>query len=160
MVSISPFGQTGPYRDWVGSELVLFNMGGVAYETPVGGVTDRETQPPLKGPGYQAYFVSGWLAATAALVGLFQRQVAGGGQLIDISEHEAIASMLRPNVARVSYEEEITVRQSGGAIRYKPCKDGYFIGLGMGHAQKGQQGHTAQCLRDRGMQLGHDTLLR
>ena len=132
MVSISPFGQTGPYRDWVGSELVLFNMGGVAYETPVGGVTDRETQPPLKGPGYQAYFVSGWLAATAALVGLFQRQVAGGGQLIDISEHEAIASMLRPNVARVSYEEEITVRQSGGAIRYKPCKDGYFIGLGMG----------------------------
>jgi crotonobetainyl-CoA:carnitine CoA-transferase CaiB-like acyl-CoA transferase len=132
MVSISPFGQTGPYRDYVASELVLFNMGGVAYETPAGAVTDRETQPPLKGPGFQSYFVTGWLAATAALIALYQRQATGEGQSIDISEHEAISSMLRPNVARLSYGDEITVRQSTGVIRYKPCKDGFFIGLGIG----------------------------
>jgi crotonobetainyl-CoA:carnitine CoA-transferase CaiB-like acyl-CoA transferase len=139
MISISPFGQTGPYRDYIASELVLFHMGGVGYETPVGGVTERETQPPLKGPGYQAYFVSGWMAATAALVALFHREVTGEGQFVDISEHEAIASMLRPNVARLSYQEEITVRQSVGAIRYKPCKDGYFIGLGMGQNDQAWQ---------------------
>ena len=54
MVSISPFGQTGPYRDYVGSELVLFHMGGIGYETPAGDVTNPEREPPLKGRGTRA----------------------------------------------------------------------------------------------------------
>jgi crotonobetainyl-CoA:carnitine CoA-transferase CaiB-like acyl-CoA transferase len=135
MVSISPFGQTGPYRDYVGSELVIFQMGSVGYETPSTDVTDPETQPPLKGPGYQGYFAAGWLAATGALTGLFHREVLPGeGQLIDISEQEAVANMVRPNVTRYSYAGEVPPRVNAGpgGVRFKPCKDGFFVGLGVG----------------------------
>ena len=130
MVSISPFGQTGPYRDYVGSELVLFHLGGIGYETPAGDVTDLESEPPLKGPGYQSYFVTGWMAATTAFIGLYHREVTGEGQHIDISEHEAIASTQRPNITRFSYAEELPGREGTGIPRFKPCKDGYFAGYG------------------------------
>jgi crotonobetainyl-CoA:carnitine CoA-transferase CaiB-like acyl-CoA transferase len=132
MVSISPFGQTGPYRDYVGSELVLFQMGGVGYETPLMSVTDPETQPPLKGPGYQAYMVAGWMAAATTTIGLYHREVFGEGQHIDVSVHEAMASMVRPNVARFSYAHEVPKRESSGFLRRMPCKDGYMTGLGVG----------------------------
>ena len=130
MVSISPFGQTGPYRDYVGSELVLFHMGGIGYETPAGDVTDLEKEPPLKGPGYQSYFVTGWMAATTAFIGLYHREMTGEGQHIDISEHEAIASTQRPNITRYSYADELPGREGTGIPRFKPCKDGYFAGYG------------------------------
>ena len=48
LTSISNFGQTGPYRDWAGSELVLFGMGGEMYSM---GLADRE---PLKMGGTAA----------------------------------------------------------------------------------------------------------
>ncbi len=131
VVSVSPFGQTGPYRDYVGSELVLFQAGGIGYETPIGEVTDKESQPPLKGPGYQSYFMAGWLAATSTFVGLYHREVTGLGQHIDISEHEAIASTQRPNVTRYSYAGEVPHREPAGAPRFKPCKDGYLAGFGV-----------------------------
>ena len=132
MVSISPFGQNGPYRDYYGSELVLFHMGGIGYETPRGEVTDPENEPPLKGPGYQAYFTAGYMAATSAVVGLFQREITGEGQHIDISEQEAIASTQRPNITRYSYSGEVVPRDDTtmGMLRIKPCKDGYFVGFG------------------------------
>jgi crotonobetainyl-CoA:carnitine CoA-transferase CaiB-like acyl-CoA transferase len=129
MVSISPFGQTGPYRDYVGSELVLFHMGGIGYETPLNDVTDLENQRPLKGPGYQAYFASGWLASTTAMVALFHREITGEGQHIDISEQEAIASTERPKIALYSYSDEVFSRLGNGIPRFKQCKDGYFAGL-------------------------------
>ena len=34
VVSISPFGQTGPYRDWKGSELIEWAMSLTGYNTP------------------------------------------------------------------------------------------------------------------------------
>ena len=48
-------------------------------------VTDLEKQSPLKGPGYQGYFASGWMAATCTSVALFHREVMGEGQFVDIS---------------------------------------------------------------------------
>jgi len=130
MVSLSPFGQTGPHSDYAASELILFHAGGIGYETPIGEVTDRVHQQPLKGPGYQSYFMAGWVAALSTFVGLFHKQVNGVGQYIDISEQEAIASTQRPNVTRYSYAEEVYHREAAGGARFKPCKDGYFAGFG------------------------------
>ena len=129
MVSISPFGQTGPYRDYHGSELVLFHMGGIGYETPTNDVTNLEEERPLKGPGYQAYFAGGWMAATCAMVALFHRELTGEGQHVDISEQEAIASTQRPKIAQYSYTGDVPSRAGSGIPRFKPCKDGYVAGL-------------------------------
>ncbi|NIO06586.1 MAG: CoA transferase, partial [Deltaproteobacteria bacterium] len=53
MTSLSNFGQTGPYRDYRATEIVLDGMGG--WSTIIGH-PDRE---PLKPGGSQAQFVSG-----------------------------------------------------------------------------------------------------
>ena len=42
MVSISPFGQTGPYRDYKAGDLVSTAMGGMAY------CTGEEDRPPIR----------------------------------------------------------------------------------------------------------------
>ena len=53
MTSISPFGQTGPYRDWKGSDLVEWAMSLTGYNTPTL-VNDTERENPLRAPGRQA----------------------------------------------------------------------------------------------------------
>ncbi len=46
VVSISPFGQTGPYRDWSGSDLIEWAMSLTGYNTPTL-VDDEERENPV-----------------------------------------------------------------------------------------------------------------
>ena len=46
MVSITPFGDSGPYRAYKASELVTYHVSGLGYVTPRG-ATDP-ARPPLK----------------------------------------------------------------------------------------------------------------
>lgn len=126
MTSISPFGQTGPHSQHKGSELVCFQMGGTGYETPRETVTDLQRQPPLKGGGHQGQLTAGWLAAVATMVALFHRRVTGRGQHVDISEQEALASTVRPNVTMYSYEGRNLGRLKDTFARILPCNDGYI----------------------------------
>ena len=49
MTSITPFGQTGPLRNYQGNDLVAINAGAEAFGNPDEGVKDPENDPPLKG---------------------------------------------------------------------------------------------------------------
>ncbi|MBI3797719.1 MAG: CoA transferase, partial [Deltaproteobacteria bacterium] len=49
MCSITPFGLTGPYKDYKAYELTLTNGGGWAWLSP--GASDRSDSPPLKAFG-------------------------------------------------------------------------------------------------------------
>jgi crotonobetainyl-CoA:carnitine CoA-transferase CaiB-like acyl-CoA transferase len=79
MVSITPFGQTGLYRDFKATELTAFAMGGVMSLT---GEPDRE---PLKSGGSQAQYQGGLHAFSAATVVAFGAMMNGLGQHVDIS---------------------------------------------------------------------------
>ncbi|MBI2872795.1 MAG: CoA transferase [Chloroflexi bacterium] len=125
LTSISPFGQTGPYSHYKGSELVCFQMAGIGYETPWGTVTEPQRQQPLKGGGHQAQLTAGWMAASATMVALFHRRVTGHGQHVDLSEQETLASTVRPNITWYSYEGRIPGRIKDTFARISPCKDGY-----------------------------------
>ena len=81
MAAISPFGQTGPYRDFKGGELISWHVGGLGYETPAHAVTDPDSQPPLKLAGQQAMHLSGWAAATGVMLALAHRDSTGKGQI-------------------------------------------------------------------------------
>ena len=59
--SVSNFGQTGPYRDWRGSEIIFYGMGGELYST---GVAEKE---PLKLGGTVGLYQSGVMTAVATL---------------------------------------------------------------------------------------------
>src|SRR5580704_15599596 len=53
LTSITPFGQTGPYRDWKGSDLIEFAMSLTGYNTPTL-VDDVAKENPLRAPGHAA----------------------------------------------------------------------------------------------------------
>jgi crotonobetainyl-CoA:carnitine CoA-transferase CaiB-like acyl-CoA transferase len=86
VTSITPFGQTGPYKDYKAYDLNCFHTGVVGYETPFNYVTDPENEPPLKASGQQADLLAGWTAATATMCAVFHRELIGKGQHVDISE--------------------------------------------------------------------------
>ena len=74
MVSITPYGQTGPYRDYKSSALISSASGGQAY------ICGEPGEPPLTPPGPQAYYTAGLFAANGILLALLQRRLSGRGQ--------------------------------------------------------------------------------
>lgn len=133
VTSITPFGQTGPWRNYKATELISFHAGGIGSRTP-GGVTDPLKEPPLKAAGHQAEFMGGVVGATATMVAVFAREMSGKGQHVDVSVQEAVASTTFGDIANWTYERKVTPRTTefgmvggGGLI---PCRDGYITVLG------------------------------
>lgn len=132
MVSISNFGQTGPYRDYKATDIVEYAMGGLMY---IFGAYDRE---PLKHAFNQAQFKAGTDAASAALMALYHQRMTGQGQQVDVSIQEAVASGLRDVVNNYTYTGAIRRRQpnhSGDMQRIRATADGFLLpnpGLGSG----------------------------
>ena len=124
MVSISNFGQTGPYRDYRAADIVEYAMGGLMY---IFGNYDRE---PLKHALHQAQFKGGTDAASAALMALYHQRLTGQGQHVDVSIQEAMASGLRDVVDNYTYTGAIRRRQpnhSGDLTRLRATSDGYIL---------------------------------
>jgi len=128
MTSITPFGQSGPYRDYRATDLISFNMGGLGFATP-GMVDNPDEEPPLKGGGHMADFAAATTAAVATMCAVFARKATGLGEHIDVSEQEAVASFYR-----VPITEYLFTQQTRGRVRTGPfrsvagmllCQDGY-----------------------------------
>jgi crotonobetainyl-CoA:carnitine CoA-transferase CaiB-like acyl-CoA transferase len=118
IVSLSPFGLTGPYRDRDADELTLLAMAG--WLNQVGEVG----RPPLKSAGRMVGMtIPGLYGAYAALAALRARRRSGHGQRIDIGAMEAILSASR--YFETTYEYFGTVIQRMGASQIYPCADGY-----------------------------------
>ena len=88
MTSITPFGQSGPYRDYLGSELIAQAMGGLMY------VQGDDNKPPCVAPCDQASQLSSLHAAYGTLAALANRNKTGLGQHIDVSMQEIVAHLL------------------------------------------------------------------
>src|SRR5712692_7151556 len=86
--SISSFGQTGPYRDRLGYDLVAFAMSGIMASTGEAG------RPPIRMSVPVADLAAGHYASTAILAALSRRLVTGRGDYIDLSLHDSIVSWL------------------------------------------------------------------
>lgn len=82
--SVTPFGQTGPYRDYKGSELIGQAVGAVMHTV---GLPDRE---PLKIGGYAALYTTGMSAFSATMLALHARDLEGYGQHVDVSAMETM----------------------------------------------------------------------
>jgi crotonobetainyl-CoA:carnitine CoA-transferase CaiB-like acyl-CoA transferase len=125
VTSISDFGQTGPYKDWVASDAVLEAMGGMMFKA---GLPERE---PLIPPGALASDVAGILACYATLCAWYQRRTHGRGQHIDLAALLAIAqttdwSFSNAGVSRAQSAPYGERRMGSGPV-YKiyACKGGY-----------------------------------
>ena len=138
MTSISNFGQSGPYRDWRGSELIFYGMGGELYST---GVAEKE---PLKLGGTVGLYQAGSMAAYATLGGVIAAQDEGVGQHVDISLMEVQAGSIDRRMSMLlayQYNREISGRtllgEASGSGGYPsgvyPCADGFFQVTGGGN---------------------------
>ncbi len=81
--SITGFGQTGPWRDRAGYDLMIQGMGGLM---SLGGAPDG---PPMKTGVAVADLMTGMYAATAVLAALVRRAATGEGCHIDLSLFDA-----------------------------------------------------------------------
>ncbi len=107
-VALTPFGQSGPYRDYAAEELQVVHGGGWGWLTP--GCSDRDDLPPLKPFGHQADFQAGFGAATAALAAVDRAQRTGEGDHLDYSAASHVATMLEAGFIAWSYLREIPSR--------------------------------------------------
>jgi len=82
MVSITPFGQTGPYK--TGKPITSNSCGAGGMSIGTGDPNREPLTMPLSQGGYEA----GLSAATGILAALLAREKTGKGQFIDISEVE------------------------------------------------------------------------
>ena len=122
-VSITPFGQTGPYKDYKASDLIGFAMGGYMY------VTGWPHTPPNRLWGSQAYHTASNRAFIATLIALYDRLNTGQGQYVDVSMQEAVsATTEHVNIAYL-YEGAPAIRcgfrHGGQFVATWRCKDGY-----------------------------------
>ena len=124
---VTPFGLTGPYRDYKGPDLVTYHMGGLGYETPWFSVTDPESEYPLRAGGYQSEYLAGWSAALASIVAVFHKEAYGRGQMVDVSAMEAVADHIRANFAMFSHEisQLPESRLKNNFPWIWECRDGY-----------------------------------
>jgi len=121
MVSISNFGQTGPYRDYRATDLNIWGFSGILYEC---GDPDRE---PLKMGSNVSEYVAGLYGALVALSTLYYRDEAGIGQHVDVSIGEALHTM-QPSMTLVYCYMEFIRRRGGIHFPWGilPCRDGYI----------------------------------
>jgi CoA:oxalate CoA-transferase len=137
--SITPFGQTGPFKDYKGSDLINSHMSSEAFGNPTEGVDDRDKYPPLRGPMHAADFMTGLTAAVCTMSAVVGRRQSKTGRHVDISAQEALASVTRQELAFCLCEGLYPVRQTGrkrvGGFLYR-CKDGYVCIWSGPHWQK------------------------
>ena len=101
MCAVTPFGLTGPYKDYAACELTVAHGGGWAWLSPGG--SDRPDLPPLRAAGQQADFQGGLAAATACLAAYFRALQTGRGEHIDLSVQSYVASFLEHNFVFYTY---------------------------------------------------------
>ncbi len=85
--SITYFGQTGPYRDYQGGDLVVQALGGF-----LNAVTGSADRPPMGTTLEQMEITAARNGAIAIMAALLQRRQSGEGQQIDLSTMEAAVS--------------------------------------------------------------------
>jgi len=127
LVSIAPFGQTGPYRDWKGPDMVMWALGA----GPFIRTFDSHDRPPFRISHHpQTYLHAGTEAVVGAMAALNYRGQTGEGQHVDVSIQECVS--WHP-VGDYDLNRRVTKRGYGAAMNplkvthIWPCKDGHVM---------------------------------
>ncbi len=122
VTSITPFGQTGPYRDFQATDIVTYALSGLMYHS---GDSDKE---PLRSVLDQSFYVAGANAAAATQVALFARLSSGEGQHVDVSAAECLGAHLVQPLPYYNYMGAVKGRRpvrGAGFEELVPARDGY-----------------------------------
>jgi crotonobetainyl-CoA:carnitine CoA-transferase CaiB-like acyl-CoA transferase len=129
MTSITPFGQSGPYRDYKAYYLNSYHASLVGYFTPEV-LSEKELErEPLKIGGFLGEYGVGVSAALATTAALYYQWFSGEGQQIDISRQEAILNFFGVDAERFAnwQEHPSRLRQLKGLGGMLTCRDGHAL---------------------------------
>ncbi len=126
IVSVTPFGRTGPYRHYKGSDAIANATGGFLF-----GQGDN-TKGQCTAPSHLAYQMAGAMAAMLGLAGIRHARETGAGQRIDMSLQEALTFANSSSIARYSRENRLERRPGVKAYgvagtNFYRCKDGRYV---------------------------------
>ncbi|MBM2824709.1 MAG: CoA transferase [Dehalococcoidales bacterium] len=129
LTSITPFGQSGPYQDFKGPDLITWSIGGMNH---VSGDPDR---PPVRVSFPQSYPHGGAAGAAAAMFALYMVGLTGEGQHVDVSIQEQVVHTLM-NVRQFWDVSRVNLSRAGPfrtglstSVNQRlvwPCADGYI----------------------------------
>ncbi|MBI2887884.1 MAG: CoA transferase [Chloroflexi bacterium] len=128
MTAISFFGQTGPYRDYLATELTGFAMSGYMF------ITGDPTREPVKLAGNIGQYQGGLQGMVGTLGAVLHRELTGRGQLVDVSITEALAfetnsAVTWMNLGQMQTREGNRLQRRSPRGNYPatclPCKDGW-----------------------------------
>ncbi len=133
MCSLTPFGQTGPWRDYQTSDLLHLAAGGqmgcCGYDAE-----DVPGAPPIAPGGGNAWHIGSHYAYMAILAAVCYRDVTVEGQYIDASVHEACALTTEAAVPTYIYTGQVVQRHTGRAAAAErteptqfPTRDGAWL---------------------------------
>jgi benzylsuccinate CoA-transferase BbsE subunit len=112
LVSVAPFGLSGPRRDWTRGDLVVAAEGGLL------ALNGRPDAPPYGPSGEQAAHMAGLVAANAALLGIFDQQRTGRGYAIEVpAAHAAtLATLQMANANYYTWHGRVPKRRGIGQL--------------------------------------------
>ena len=131
MISITPFGRSGSFKDYKAYQLNTVHASGQGYMLPIPAL-DME-RPPVKVGGHSSEFDVGLVAVVAVTAAFYWKILTGQGQFIEISKQEALMSMQR--VESVTFaNDQVVLTRGGDKVRrmpggIMPCKDGYVVAV-------------------------------
>lgn len=124
LVSITAYGQEGPYADYLANNLTAFAMGGQMF------ITGSQEGGPLKNGGYQADYQGGLNGFSAAMLAVYAAERDGEGQHVDVSVQHAMAPLLEASIPYYSYMGRWSPIRRGNHmasfIGIYPCIDGHL----------------------------------
>jgi crotonobetainyl-CoA:carnitine CoA-transferase CaiB-like acyl-CoA transferase len=126
-LSLSNFGQDGPYRDFKMTDMLFFGGAGEMNST---GLPER---PPIRLGNYTQQYQAGNMAAAAALIAWYGGRNGGDGRSIDMSIYDTAASSVDRRMqymASYAYTGRPGTRRDSVYAHYPtgnyPCKDGFY----------------------------------
>jgi crotonobetainyl-CoA:carnitine CoA-transferase CaiB-like acyl-CoA transferase len=128
-VSMSGYGESGPYLDWPGQDLILQGMSGAMLSA------GRAGEPPTPAGQYLVDAVAAYTAFEGALAALLHRERTGEGQLVQVNMLDAITTLQmqelsvftvagKPQVRSSEPHAHVYIRSPYGAFS---TADGYII---------------------------------
>lgn len=135
LVSVTNFGQTGPYARWHATDIVGQAMGGLMY------LNGDDEHGPVRVTAPQAYAQANFQAAVGAMIALYARGVNNGaGQHVDVSMQEAVANAMDNtqqiwDIRRINASGPGVYRNNNGVrgARYLfETADGWLVALQVG----------------------------
>jgi len=112
--SLSSRGRNGPETDYLGFATIHQGVGGLAY------ITGYPDDHPSHGSAGDADIMNGTITAYAVVTALYHRSRTGEGQFIDISQCEAVSSLLGEIFLGFEMDSQIPERMGNQHPVYAP----------------------------------------